>query len=166
MKKVFLMMVAAALVCASCTKKAAEATEATEEEAIEVVEEEIVAEAPAEVAVEEAAKPLDITGDWTIIRMKEMPIVTPEGVEAPKMSFDGENCHLSFCNEINASYTLAGNVVTFGPCASTKKMGKPEVMAMEKALCALINGSMKATVEGNTLSFTTNDGAPIMTLTK
>ncbi len=161
------MLTAAALVCASCTKKVAENTEATEEEVMEAVEEvaEEVAEPAEEVAVVEETV-LDLSGDWTVIRLKEMPIVTPEGVEAPKMTFDAENCHLSFCNEINASYTLNGNALTFGPVASTKKMGKPEVMAMEKALCALLNGTVKATVEGNTLTFTTTDGAPLMMLSK
>lgn len=143
-----------ALVCVGCTKQAAqESSEAAQEEVMEVAE-------------EEAEAALDITGEWKIVRLQEMPIITPDGVDAPKLSFEEGNCHLSFCNEINASYTLNDNEITFGEVASTKKMGMPEVMAMEQALVALISGTVMVTVDGNTMTLSAMDGAPLMMLTK
>lgn len=143
MKKILLFAILAA-VMAGCAKKAAETA-----------------------AVEEETAPVAVVGEWQIAQLQELPLVATDELALPALTINEDGTfHLyAGCNQINGTYAVEGEEITFGEAASTKMMC-PDVMEIEDALCQLLRGTLGIVADGEALVLTDEAGATILRLVK
>ena len=63
------------------------------------------------------------------------------------------------CNTGSGSVELTDTTITFGPIAITKKACPPEQTALEASVLSVLQGEVTYTIDGNTLSLRSGDGA-------
>ena len=69
-------------------------------------------------------------------------------------------------NLINGSYTLEGDVITFGDGAMTRMMGPEELMAVEQSIVEQMLNPLTVKYENEVLSFTDEAGKVVLELKK
>ncbi|MEP7349266.1 MAG: META domain-containing protein [Sphingorhabdus sp.] len=86
---------------------------------------------------------------WTILLMDQLPVIG--GVNNEVRFADGKVSGTAGCNRFNGSYSVAGNVLTFGAVASTKMICSEKQMAQEAKFLSLISGPVttRYTINGN-----------------
>lgn len=143
MKKILLFAILAA-VMAGCAKKAADAA-----------------------VVEEDAAPVAVVGEWQIAQLEELPLVATEDIALPALTINEDGTYHLYagCNQINGSYSLEGETITWAAGASTKMMC-PDVMEIEDALCKLLDGTYNVVADGEALLLTNEAGATVLRLVK
>ena len=69
------------------------------------------------------------------------------------------------CNNYMTTYTIEGDIISFGPAATTRKAcGDPEgIMEQESAYLAALESATAYQIKGNTLELTGTDGERIAT---
>ena len=90
-------------------------------------------------SVERASEGLDGTS-WTLrgFRNGDLFDAVPEDIEI-NLTFDGDSISGSAgCNNFMGSFTVDGDVLSFGPLAGTKMLCPPEVMQQEDLFLALM----------------------------
>ncbi len=89
---------------------------------------------------------------WSIARLDGIDL-TAAG-EPLRLAFghDGRVWGTSGVNEITASYSLTADYVTFGPLATTRRAGEPELMEQEHRLVASLAGMCPFHLTAHTLS--------------
>ena len=78
-------------------------------------------------------------GPWRIVEIDGAEL--PEGLRPLRLAFDGDRLSLAApCNQAMGSYALTGESLDLGPIASTIMMCPEEVMEVEAALFATLEG--------------------------
>jgi heat shock protein HslJ len=79
----------------------------------------------------------------------------PAGVRS-MIEFDDEGAVVAFlgCNWARGSYDVRGDVLRFGPLATTKKACPPPASDVESELSTFLNGSVVYSIDGDTLILT------------
>lgn len=77
---------------------------------------------------------------WEIVAVEGQSLVT--GDERPVLSFghDGRMSGTTGVNHLTASYSLTAGYLTFGPLATTRRAGSPELMVQERMVVAALAG--------------------------
>lgn len=147
MKKILLMALAATMMV-GCAKKAAQAeSEEAAQEVAEVVN-------------------VEVAGEWNICQMEDMAMAATEELALPTLSFEEGMYHMYCgCNQVNGAYTLEGDQLTLDGGVSTK-MFCPDVMELEEALVALLNGTYTVKAEEEALVLCNEAGATVLRLVK
>lgn len=72
----------------------------------------------------------------------------------PELSFDdgGRLNGTSGVNRLMGSYEVGDGAVTFGPLATTRMAGPPELMAQEQAVVGVLSGKVAYAVVGDRLT--------------
>lgn len=83
---------------------------------------------------------------------------TPTGAEASITFTQGTAAVEAGCNTGSAPAEVADGVITFGPMALTKMMCPDEVMSLENAVVATLNGSVTFEIEADRLTLTAASG--------
>ncbi len=86
---------------------------------------------------------------WTIVMTDQLPVL--EGIQTEVRFADGRVSGTAGCNRFNGSYSVASNVMTFGPMTSTRMMCPEKQMAQEAKFLALLGNksTIRYAVEGN-----------------
>lgn len=91
-------------------------------------------------------------------------VVQQVGVESarpplPEISFgdDGRLSGTTGVNRLMGSYEVGEAAVTFGPGATTRMAGPPELMAQEQAVTAVLSGEVAYEVDGDRLTLGTGE---------
>ena len=86
---------------------------------------------------------------WTIVMIGQLPVL--DGVPT-EVRFDGGRISgTAGCNRFNGDFSIASNVLTFGPVASTRMMCPEKQIAQEAKFLALLAGKLtkRYSVQGN-----------------
>jgi putative lipoprotein len=70
------------------------------------------------------------------------------------------------CNNFFGSYEVKGSKITFGAPGSTLMACIEPVMQQESAMLATLNGTVKFSLDGDTLTITSSDGKTVLVFTK
>ncbi len=86
---------------------------------------------------------------WTIVMTNQLPVL--EGIQTEVRFANGQVSGTAGCNRFNGSYSIASNVLTFGPMTSTRMMCSEKQMAQEAKFLALLSSTLtkRYSVEGN-----------------
>ncbi len=86
---------------------------------------------------------------WTIIMIGQIPVL--EDIRTEVRFADGKISGTAGCNRFNGDYSIASNVLSFGPVASTRMMCPEKQMAQEATFLALLADKLtkRYSVEGN-----------------
>ena len=106
---------------------------------------------------------VDVFGDWTLVAYGEGSNLTdalPQ-VDAFISFTESQVSGNVGCNGFGGDYKVKGNTITFGSIMSTM-MYCEETMAQEQGVLAALQGEVKATVNGNTLTLTSADGSVVI----
>lgn len=80
-------------------------------------------------------------GPWALVELNEKPVTVVNLSQQPTMLFDAEGGRVSGhagVNRYNGSYTQNGTAMSFGPAATTKMAGPPELMRIEEEFLAML----------------------------
>ncbi|WP_123370121.1 META domain-containing protein [Cellulomonas sp. PhB150] len=80
-----------------------------------------------------------LVGTWTVTAVSGVTV--PSGEQhGPWLTFDGDGqvFGMSGVNRVRGTWSVDGDVLTFGPLASTMMAGPPQAMALESALHGLL----------------------------
>ncbi|MEU1849146.1 META domain-containing protein [Streptomyces sp. NPDC019990] len=94
----------------------------------------------------------------------EWTVTTPETDGRAHLTFDEKKGTVSGslgCNKVNAEATVRDGAVTLGPPATTRMMCEDSLMADEKALLRLFDGTVKYRVDHQTLTLTSENGPTV-----
>lgn len=117
-------------------------------------------------ATTKQAASLSVNGEWKICQIQDLALAAAEDAPLPTLSFDEKSYHLYCgCNQIGGAYSLRGTTLTLEQGFSTKMLC-PDVMDLEDALIALLNGAYTVAEESETLVLSDRDGATILRLIK
>ncbi len=88
----------------------------------------------------------------------------PAGAQA-SLVFDASSVAVeSGCNSGSGGYELQGDLITFGPIATTLKMCVDEgVAALEQAVLGVLQGEVQSDIDGNTLTLTKDGTGLVLT---
>jgi len=88
------------------------------------------------------------------------------GTELTALFADGLVAGMAGCNQYNASYTVDGTQITFGPAATTRMFcAEPQgVMEQESAFLAALTSAVRFEIKGDVLTLSNGDGARMATL--
>lgn len=117
-----------------------------------------------EAAADEAAAPIDGT-TWTVSEATAAgaTVKAAKDAEANLTIKDGKATGTTGCNGFGGKAEVADSSITFSQIAATKKacMGD-DVMNLESAMLAVLNGEVSAEVSGNTLTLTAADDSSLV----
>lgn len=104
------------------------------------------------------ARPL-VGTTWTAdtLILGEPAGVTPAGVAATLVFGTGEAAVTGLCNLRTVRYTAEGSTITFELGPLTRKACAPEIMAVEQAAVALLDGETSYRIDAETLTITKGD---------
>lgn len=91
-------------------------------------------------------------------------VTTPEADGRAHLTFDAKKGTVSGnlgCNKVNAEATVRDGAVTLGPPATTRMMCEGSLMAGEKVLLRLFDGTVKYRVDHQTLTLTSENGPTV-----
>lgn len=122
-------------------------------------------EAPDKNVVSTSVNAESLTGKWTLLTIagEDMATLFPDKRATMEITADGKVSGNAGCNTYRTSYTLEGDVLTFGPAMSTK-MACPS-MKGETAFLGHLANPLQATLNGDVLTFS-KDGNMVLELTK
>ncbi|MBG0854153.1 META domain-containing protein [Streptomyces spinoverrucosus] len=118
---------------------------------------------------EEKAAPLYGT-KWTVTTLGKGG---PDGVAEPLPKEAEGKAHLTFdkaagtvsgrltCNKVNAEATVRDGRITLGPASTTRMMCEASLMATEKRLLRLFDGTVSYRLEHRTLTLTSENGESV-----
>lgn len=107
---------------------------------------------PAPPVADEEDFPRDVTLNLVFLRGQQFPL--PEGQRTPSLIFLSEDNQVhgfAGVNQLNGTYTLEDNRLTFGPLAMTRMAGSPEAMALEQRFSAALEEITAWRLDGTTL---------------
>lgn len=156
MKKVSLLIAVATMLLTACssTSKTSSTETATTQTVVTTVE----------------LTTSDLEGKWLLqtINGEALPAVDTE--EQPNMIFnftEGRYACFLGCNRINGQVALEDGKIAFSNPLSTRMMCHLEaVMELENKVAFLLDEVTSASLSGNTLTLTTDEGKEIMTMTR
>ncbi|NLU82018.1 META domain-containing protein [Rhodococcus sp. HNM0569] len=105
-----------------------------------------------------------ITGtEWTVTALISADAVTTSAAletSAPALQIgsDGHVTGTTGCNRFQGNAEVNGDTIEFGPLATTRMACPPDVMEVEQAVLAALAGRVHASVDGNTMRVTRDDG--------
>lgn len=107
----------------------------------------------------------NLTGKWNLTAMgtEDLSALFTEKKPTMEISADGKVVGNAGCNNYRSSYTLEGDMVTFGPAMSTK-MACPSLKG-EQQFTSALGSPMQVAMDGNKLIFS-KDGNMVFELTK
>jgi heat shock protein HslJ len=99
----------------------------------------ILARPAGEAPAGSAAAPALPGSSWTLVGLGDVEL----GGTMPTIAFgaDGTMSGSAGCNTFNGTYTIDGHAVTFGPLATTRMACADDVMAIEDAYLAALDGA-------------------------
>ncbi|MBV7699542.1 META domain-containing protein [Streptomyces sp. TRM70350] len=107
---------------------------------------------------------------WTVTTLGEGG---PDGVAEPLPEGAEGTAHLTFdkatgtvsgrltCNKVNAEATVRDGRITLGPASTTRMMCEASLMAVEKRLLRLFDGTASYRLEHRTLTLTSENGETV-----
>ncbi|GGX15448.1 lipoprotein [Streptomyces lomondensis] len=114
------------------------------------------------------------TGDGDTVRLteaKDAPlsgtkwtVTTPRADDRAHLTFDEKKGTVAGslgCNKVNAKATVRDGHITLGPPATTRMMCEDSLMADEKKLLRLFDGTAKYRVDHQTLTLTSENGTSV-----
>jgi heat shock protein HslJ len=99
---------------------------------------------------------------WTvtgIVANEAVSSVPADTTASITIAPDGSVAVNAGCNTGSGSVEITDTTLTFGPIATTKKMCPPEQMDLEAAVLSVLQGEVGYTIDGDTLSLRSGDGA-------
>jgi len=104
--------------------------------------------------------------DWdvTMLGMGGTLTGVPSAIELTLSLADGSGSGSGGCNRYNATYTLDGAALTFGPAMSTKMACEEPAMTLEAAWFDALSRVASWRIAGSTLVLEDAEGAPLATL--
>jgi heat shock protein HslJ len=106
-----------------------------------------------------------IEGQWKLDSYGSPSDQTPAapGVETSIEFKDGQISGSVGCNSFGGEYNVEDNTITFGPVMATE-MFCEAVAEQEEATFAVLHGKATFTLDGNTLTITSEDGNTVLVL--
>ena len=90
--------------------------------------------------------------EWTIVRLGDTPVLEGDQPLVIAFGHDGRASGSTGVNQLTASYSLTAEYLTFGPLATTRRAGTPELMAQEHAVVQSLAGMCPYELTAHTLS--------------
>jgi heat shock protein HslJ len=106
---------------------------------------------------------------WTLVSYGDpsSPTAAASGVETSLVfGTDGQVSGSMGCNGFGGDYSVSGDTLTFGSIISTMMACDEPRMTQESTAFAVMNGKTTFTINGDTLTITSTDGAKVLLLTK
>jgi uncharacterized lipoprotein YbaY len=100
-------------------------------------------------------------GEWTLVSFGTTTAAESAGTARPAtIAFDGARVTgFGGCNRFNGPYQATGDAITFGPLVSTRAACTTDALnRQENTVFAVLQGTARYTIDGNTLSITAADG--------
>jgi heat shock protein HslJ len=106
-----------------------------------------------------------VDGQWKLVSYGSPSAQTlaAPGVETSIEFKDGQISGNVGCNSFGGEYTVEDNTITFGPVMATE-MFCEAVAEQEAATLAVLQGKTTFTLDGNTLTITSEDGNTVLVL--
>jgi len=89
---------------------------------------------------------------WVIVRIADVPVVEGEAPLGIAFGHDGRVSGSTGVNQLTASYSLTADYLTFGPLATTRRAGTPELMEQEHRVVQSFAGMCPYELTAHTLS--------------
>jgi len=89
---------------------------------------------------------------WEILTIDEEPVIVGEAPLVVTFGHDGRVSGTTGVNQLTASYSLTADYLTFGPLATTRRAGPPDLMAQEHRVVASLAGMCPFHLAARTLS--------------
>jgi len=107
-----------------------------------------------------------LQGQWTLVSYSSDARLTPAapGVKTFIEFKDGQLNGNMGCNGFGGEYSISGDTITFGPIMSTMMFCEGPVGEQETATLIVLQGSVKFTLDGNTLLIVSPDGTSSIAL--
>lgn len=99
----------------------------------------IVARPAGEAPAGSAAAPALPGSSWALVEMSDQ--VLADAIPTIAFGADGTVSGSTGCNTFNGTYTIDGSAITFGPLATTRMACAADVMAIEDAYLAALDGA-------------------------
>ena len=99
---------------------------------------------------------------WTVtgtVANEAVSSVPMDAVASITIADDGTVAVNTGCNTGSGSVEVTDATLTFGPIAITKKACPPEQTALEASVLSVLQGEVTYTIDGNTMSLRSGDGA-------
>lgn len=109
-----------------------------------------------------------LAGEWTLVSYGSASNPTPADPSIDtSILFDAEKISGNVgCNQFNGSYTLNGSDITFDQFISTKMACIGNASVQESAILSVFVGAVTYSLNGDTLTITSADGASMIVLAK
>lgn len=110
---------------------------------------------------------VDLDGVWKVVSVDGTAV--NDSLVQPEFHFDaaGKLYHVKpGVNLINGSYTLEGDVLTFGDGAMTRMMGPEELMIVEQSIVEQMSKPLSVKLENDVLCLSDEDGKVVLELKK
>jgi heat shock protein HslJ len=110
----------------------------------------------------------DILGSWTLVAYGDPSNPTPAlpNVETSiEFKSDGALSGNVGCNGFGGDYKVTGEAIEFGPVMMTE-MFCEAIAEQESAVVKVLTGSAGFSLEGNTLTITSEDGSAVIVLAR
>lgn len=99
-----------------------------------------------------------LAGRWTVDTVLDGQTASTTPAGASIAFADGRATLDTGCNTGEADYTLAGDTIRFDHAAVTRKACRPDIMRLERAMLAVLDGQATYVIEGDRLTLTTPSG--------
>jgi heat shock protein HslJ len=90
--------------------------------------------------------------EWAIVRLGEVPVLEADQPLVIAFGHDGRVSGSTGVNQLTASYSLTADYLTFGPLATTRRAGTPELMEQEHRVVQSLAGMCPFELMAHTLS--------------
>ncbi len=109
-----------------------------------------------------------LAGEWQLVSYGSASNPTPADPSIDtSILFDAEKISGNVgCNQFNGSYTLNGSDITFDQFISTKMACIGNASVQESAILSVFVGAATYSLNGDTLTITSADGASVIVLAK
>ena len=90
--------------------------------------------------------------EWAIVRLGDTPVLDGDHPLVIAFGHDGRVSGSTGVNQLTASYSLTAEYLTFGPLATTRRAGTPELMEQEHLVLQSLAGMCPYVLTAQTLS--------------
>jgi heat shock protein HslJ len=90
--------------------------------------------------------------EWAIVRLGDAPVLDADQPLVIAFGHDGRVSGSTGVNQLTASYSLTAEYLTFGPLATTRRAGTPELMEQEHLVVQSLAGMCSFELTAHTLS--------------
>ena len=90
--------------------------------------------------------------EWIIVRVGDAPVRDGDQPLVVAFGHDGRMSGSTGVNQLTASYSLTAEYLTFGPLATTRRAGDPELMEQEHRVVQSLAGMCLFELTAHTLS--------------